>query len=123
MRYDYVVVGAGSAGAALAARLSENPDLQVLLLEAGGEVNGRFESIRSLLQGIAFTFGYDSKSAKNWIRTPLGLGKLLADESILWPFFTEAESGMLGKKMYWPRGRLLGGTSNINGMVVTTATT
>ena len=118
-RYDYIVIGAGSAGSALAARLSENPDLQVLLLEAGGEASRRFESIRSLLQGIAFTLGRDSKSALNWIRTPLGLGKLLADESILWPFFTQAESGMLGKQLYWPRGRLLGGTSNINGMVVT----
>ena len=91
--YDYVVVGAGSAGCTLAARLTEGGRHSVLLLEAGG-------SDRRL-----------------WVRVPLGVGKLLNDERFVWKANTEAEAQLHGNKLYWPSGRILGGSSSVNGIV------
>jgi choline dehydrogenase len=91
--YDYVIVGAGSAGCALAARLTESGKHSVLLLEAGG-------SDRRL-----------------WVRVPLGVGKLLNDESYVWKTYTEPEGELEGNKLYWPSGRILGGSSSVNGLV------
>jgi len=91
--YDYVIVGAGSAGAVLAARLTEDPATRVLLLEAGG-------------------------GADSWlIRMPLGFLKALRRPEITWPYWTEPEPHMNNRKLILPRGRLLGGSSSINGMV------
>jgi choline dehydrogenase len=90
---DFVVVGAGSAGRALAARLSEDPATKVVLLEAGGEDRNR------------------------WIHIPLGFGKTFADASVNWCYETEPDPGAAGRRVYWPRGKVLGGSSSINGMV------
>ena len=92
-RYDYVVVGAGSAGSALAARLSEDGRHSVLLVEAGGRDD-------------AF-----------WIRIPLGVGKLYNDRRLHWPYSTEPEPALGGRQMYLPAGRVLGGSSSINGLL------
>ena len=90
---DFVVVGAGSAGCVMAARLSEDPATRVVLLEAGGEDNNR------------------------WIHIPLGFGKTFADPSVNWCYETEPDPGANGRRIFWPRGKVLGGSSSINGMV------
>lgn len=90
--FDYVVVGAGSAGAALAARLTESGRFRVLLVEAGGE------------------------DSSPWIHVPLGVGKLLRDERYVWKFQTEPQHSLRGQSIYWPRGKVLGGSSALNGM-------
>ena len=90
--YDYVVVGAGSAGAALASRLAASGRHRVLLLEAGGPDRNR------------------------WIHIPLGVGKLLTNERYAWKFETEPQPELKGQKVYWPRGKVLGGSSALNGM-------
>jgi choline dehydrogenase len=90
---DFIVIGAGSAGCAVAARLSEDPATRVLLLEAGGEDHNR------------------------WIHIPLGFGKTFADPSVNWCYETEPDPGAADRRVYWPRGKVLGGSSSINGMV------
>ena len=91
--YDYVIVGAGSAGSALAGRLATNNNAKILLIEAG------------------------PKDYNPYIKLPIGYGKLFYDQSINWKFYTEPEENLNGKKMYWPRGKVLGGSSSINAMV------
>ena len=90
---DFIVVGAGSAGCVMAARLSEDPATSVVLLEAGGDDWNR------------------------WIHIPLGFGKTFADPSVNWCYETEPDAGAGGRKIFWPRGKVLGGSSSINGMV------
>jgi choline dehydrogenase len=90
---DYVVVGAGSAGCVMAARLSEDPGTRVVLLEAGGP------------------------DSNIWIHIPLGFGKTFADGRVNWKFQTEPEPGVNNRSIYWPRGKVLGGSSSINAMV------
>jgi choline dehydrogenase len=90
---DYVIVGAGSAGCVLANRLTENPSTKVLLLEAGPRD-------RSL-----------------WIHLPIGYGKTMFHPRYNWRFETDPEPTMNGRRIYWPRGRGLGGSSSINGLI------
>ncbi|MBX3716216.1 MAG: GMC family oxidoreductase N-terminal domain-containing protein, partial [Burkholderiales bacterium] len=90
--FDYIVVGAGSAGAALAARLTESGRHRVLLLEGGGA------------------------DRSPWIHIPLGVGKLLTNARYAWKFETEPQEELKGQKVYWPRGKVLGGSSALNGM-------
>ena len=90
--YDYIVVGAGSAGSVLANRLSAKPEAKVLLLEAGGSDRSFF------------------------VRMPAGIAKL-AGPRYNWGYETAPQPSMQGRRMYWPRGRLLGGSSSVNAMV------
>jgi choline dehydrogenase len=91
--FDYIIVGAGSAGCVLANRLTESGRHRVLLLEAGGS-DERF-----------------------WIRTPIGYGRIFYDPSVNWMYIAEADPGIAGRESYWPRGKVLGGSSSINAMV------
>ncbi|ACC75266.1 choline dehydrogenase [Paraburkholderia phymatum] len=92
-RFDYVVVGAGSAGCVLANRLSEDGRYSVCLLEAG-------PADRYL-----------------WIHIPIGYGKTMFHPVYNWGFYTDADPNMNDRKLYWPRGRTLGGCSSINGLI------
>jgi len=91
--FDYVIVGAGSAGCVLANRLSADPDVKVLLLEAGGKDN------------------------YVWIHIPVGYLYTMNNPRTDWRFQTEAEAGLNGRVLNYPRGRVLGGCSSINGMI------
>ncbi|EPX85988.1 GMC family oxidoreductase [Salipiger mucosus] len=91
--YDYVIVGAGSAGCVLANRLSEEPDKRVLLLEAGGRDN------------------------YHWIHIPVGYLYCIGNPRTDWGYKTQACDGLNGRELLYPRGRVLGGCSSINGML------
>ena len=91
--FDYIVTGAGSAGCCIAARLSENGRYRVLLLEAGPE------------------------DKYFWIHVPVGYSRLFANPRVNWMFESEPEEELENRRMYQPRGKVLGGTSSINGMV------
>ena len=91
--YDYIVTGAGSAGCAVAARLSETGRHRVLLLEAGG------------------------RDSSPWIHIPVGYYRLFTHETYNWRFESEPVAGLNGRTSYQPRGKMLGGTSSLNGMV------
>jgi choline dehydrogenase len=91
--FDYVIVGAGSAGSVLADRLSASGRHRVLVLEAGGS-DRRF-----------------------YVQLPLGYGKLFYDPAVNWMYRTEPDPGLAGQRDHWPRGKILGGSSSINAMV------
>ena len=91
--YDYIVTGAGSAGCVVAARLSEGGRHRVLLLEAGGN------------------------DSNPWIHVPMGYPKVYANPRFNWMYESEPEPELMGRRLYQPRGKVLGGTSAINGMV------
>jgi len=92
MEFDFIIIGAGSAGCVLANRLTENPNHRVLLLEAGG---------------------------RDWhpfIHMPAGIAKLIKLDFLNWSYETEPEPELNGRRLYWPRGKVLGGSSSINAM-------
>jgi len=91
--FDYIVVGAGSAGCVMAGRLSEDPSTKVLLLEAGPPDDSL------------------------WIHLPIGYGKTMWSDTLNWRFDTEPDPNMNGRRIYWPRGKTLGGSSSINGLI------
>jgi choline dehydrogenase len=91
--FDYIIIGAGSAGCVLADRLSASGRDRVLVLEAGG-TDRRF-----------------------WIKTPIGYGRTFADPAVNWKYQTLPNPGLNGRSIYWPRGRVVGGSSSINALV------
>ena len=91
--FDYVVVGAGSAGCVLANRLSEDPSVTVLLLEAGGA------------------------DWNPWIHVPVGYFKTMHNPATDWCYLTDADAGINGRRLQWPRGKVLGGSSSLNGLL------
>jgi choline dehydrogenase len=93
LEFDYVVVGAGSAGCVLANRLSADGKHSVLLLEAGPKDNNL------------------------WIHVPLGYGRLFKEKTVNWMYQTEPEPGLDGRTIFQPRGKVLGGSSSINGLL------
>jgi choline dehydrogenase len=91
--FDLILIGAGSAGCVLANRLSAVEGLRILVLEAGG-------------------------SDRNfWIRMPIGYGKMFYHPTLNWRYLTEPDPGTLDRQSYWPRGKVIGGSSSINAMV------
>ena len=93
LEFDYIVVGAGSAGCVLANRLSADGKHSVLLLEAG------------------------PKDTNLWIHVPLGYGKLFKEKTVNWMYQTEPEPELNGRQVFQPRGKVLGGSSSINGLL------
>ena len=91
--FDYIIVGAGSAGCVLANRLSADGKHSVLLLEAG------------------------PKDSNIWIHVPIGYGKLFKEKTVNWMYQTEPEPELNGRQVFQPRGKVLGGSSSINGML------
>jgi len=91
--YDYIVVGAGSAGCVLASRLSEDPNTKVLLIEAGAPASSVF------------------------VRMPAGIRVLYTSAKYNWRFWTEPQTHLNNRKIYIPRGRVVGGSSSINSMI------
>ncbi|SMH56464.1 GMC family oxidoreductase [Mesorhizobium australicum] len=91
--YDYVIIGAGSAGCVIANRLSADPSIRVLLLEAGSE------------------------PSDPWIKIPAGMARMYLPGKNNWGYMSLPEPGLNNREIYWPRGKVLGGTSAINGML------
>ena len=91
--FDYIIVGAGSAGCVLANRLSADPSARVLLLEAGG------------------------RDINPWIHVPVGYFKTMHNPNTDWCYKSEADPGLGGRRLDWPRGKVLGGSSSINGLL------
>jgi len=91
--FDFVVVGAGSSGGPIVDRLTAGGRHSVLLIEAGPDSNSR------------------------WLSIPIGFAKTFLDSAVNWKFVTEPEGQLEGRRIYWPRGKVLGGSSAINGMV------
>ncbi len=92
-QFDYIVVGAGSAGCVLANRLSANPAHKVLLLEAGG------------------------KDLNPWLHIPVGYFKTMHNPAFDWCYMTEPDPGIANRQLQWPRGKVLGGSSALNGLL------
>lgn len=90
---DYVIVGAGSAGCVLANRLSKDPSIKVVLMEAGG------------------------RDWNPWIHIPVGYFKTMHNPSVDWCYRTEPDPGLNGRRLDWPRGKVLGGSSSLNGLL------
>jgi choline dehydrogenase len=93
LEFDYIIVGAGSAGCVLANRLTADGKYSVLLLEAGPE------------------------DSHLWIHIPLGYGRLFKEKTVNWMYQTEPEQGLNGRSVFQPRGKVLGGSSSINGLL------
>ena len=89
--FDYILVGGGTAACVLASRLTEDPSIRVLVIEAGAE------------------------PTSPWIKMPLAMGKLFTHKTLNWGLYTEPEAKLNSRAIFWPRGKVLGGCSSING--------
>ena len=92
-RFDFIIIGAGSAGCVLANRLSENPNHYVALIEAGG------------------------RDSNPWIHIPVGYFKTMHNPKVDWCYQTEPDPGLNNRRLDWPRGKVLGGSSSLNGLL------